>query len=56
MKIKITQVVDIDQQSWADEYGIDLKDVRQDVKDHFSFLCQQIVDDLDLAAKPLATS
>ncbi len=50
MKIKIVQVVDVDPESWALEFGINEKDVRKDVKAYFANWCQDQVQFLSLEA------
>jgi len=35
MKIKLAVTIDIDPKTYCEEYGIDLKDLRQDVKSSF---------------------
>ena len=34
MKVKISFTVDINEEAWATEYGIDLADVRKDVQSY----------------------
>lgn len=34
MKIAVNIIVEVDPDVWADEYGIDKDEVRQDVKEH----------------------
>ena len=36
MKVKITQTVEIDEKAWALIYGVELSDVRDDVKRYFA--------------------
>lgn len=48
MKVKITHTLEIDPQKWANEYGVDLKDVRRDVASYFSTWCQSHVEMLGL--------
>jgi hypothetical protein len=36
MKVKIEYTVEVDQDGWADFYGVELCDVREDVKSYFS--------------------
>jgi len=36
MKVQITQTVEINQAAWALEFGLELSDVRDDVKAYFS--------------------
>lgn len=40
MKVQIKVTVDVDPSQWADEYGCDRDEVRQDVR---SYLTQQIL-------------
>lgn len=49
MKIKIEFTVGVDQQAWADEYGIDLKDVRADVKMYCRDACVMQIQEMGLA-------
>lgn len=51
MKVRIVQVVEVDPKAWAKEYGLDEKEVRQDVKAYFGWQAQAIVDDLGLAPR-----
>jgi hypothetical protein len=45
MKIKLDiETVDVDVESWALEYGIPVKDVRDDVRDYFSAWCQHHIE------------
>jgi hypothetical protein len=40
MKIKVTVAVDVDQEAWAREFGLERKDeVRKDVQAYFKYLC-----------------
>ncbi|MFD7164908.1 hypothetical protein [Streptomyces violascens] len=34
MKVRITITLDVDAEAWAHEYGLDRRDVREDVKDY----------------------
>lgn len=34
MKIAVTVVIEVDAEAWADEYGIDKADVRDDIKQY----------------------
>ena len=52
MKIKLTETVNIDPQAWADEYGIPLDEVKEDVKDYFAHWCQEQIERLGLEGKP----
>jgi hypothetical protein len=36
MKVKIEYTVEVDQAKWADFYGVELCDVREDVKSYFT--------------------
>ncbi|MFF0743001.1 hypothetical protein ACFYVL_21640 [Streptomyces sp. NPDC004111] len=38
MKVRITITVDVDAEAWALDYGLDLKDVRSDVKEYIGYL------------------
>jgi hypothetical protein len=51
MKIKITQTVEVDAEAWAHEYGVELSDVREDVKSYFSN-AQDVVNALELNPQP----
>ena len=51
MKIRVTQSVEVDPKAWALEYGIDTKDVREDVKESFAHICQQLVDQIGCQPK-----
>ena len=51
MKIRIEQTVEVDADAWANEFGVDVKDVRQDVKNYFDGWCQQQVERLGLEPK-----
>ena len=49
MKIQIpAQTVNVDAAAWAIKYGINITDVRADVKNYFDCTPQQIVDGLGL--------
>ena len=48
MKIKITHTVEIDAQKWANEYGIDIKDVKTDVAGYFKTFCDDHIEMLGL--------
>jgi hypothetical protein len=48
MKIKLSETVNIDPQAWADEYGIELADVRADVRVYFARWYQEQIDSLGL--------
>ena len=48
MKIKITHTVEIDAQKWANEYGIDIKDVKTDVAGYFKTFCDDHIEMLNL--------
>jgi hypothetical protein len=48
MKIKITQTIEIDPEKWANEYGVDIKDVRKDAASYFATWCQEQVERLGL--------
>jgi hypothetical protein len=48
MKIKITQTVEIDPAKWALEYGVDPKNVREDVQSYFKGWFQQQINALGL--------
>lgn len=48
MKIRLSLLVEVDPVKWANEYGIDLKDVRDDVKAYFSSYPQEQVNSLGL--------
>jgi hypothetical protein len=48
MKIKITQIIEIDPEKWANEYGVDIKDVRKDAASYFAAWCQDQVERLGL--------
>ena len=49
MKVRINQTVNIDAEAWALEYGLDPKDVREDVKMYFETWLQEHVRELGLA-------
>ena len=51
MKIKLSETVNIDPQAWADEYGIQLEDVKADVRVYFTNWCQEQIDSLGLEEK-----
>ncbi len=34
MKVRVTVTLDVDADAWATEYGLNLEDVRADVKEH----------------------
>jgi hypothetical protein len=46
MKIKITTVVDIDPKKWAEEFHLEKKEVRDDVKIYFDGFCKSQVEAL----------
>lgn len=48
MKIKITQTIEIDTEKWANEYGLEIKDVRADIKKYFDVLCQEQIERLGM--------
>ena len=49
MKILIpAQTVEVNAEDWALEYGIDLNEVRADVKGYFHGVPQEIIDNLGL--------
>ena len=50
MKIKIpSQTVEVDAEAWANEYGIGVSEVRQNVLDYFNHFAQTKIDLLGLA-------
>ena len=52
--IKITipaQTVEVDVEAWANEFGVDAKDVRDDVKAYFRTWCEEQVALLGLGKK-----
>jgi hypothetical protein len=36
MKVRLTETIEVDPKSWATEFGIDPKEVREDIKLYFS--------------------
>ena len=46
MKININFTIEINQQQWADEYGISTNDVREDVKEYVRNLVAQQMQEL----------
>jgi hypothetical protein len=46
MKININFTIEINQQQWADEYGISTNDVREDVKEYVRNLVTQQMQEL----------
>jgi len=48
MKIRITETIEVDPEKWATEFGLDKNEVREDVKEYFSFYCQGEVERLGL--------
>lgn len=48
MRIKITETIDVDAELWAEAYGLDLDEVREDVKHYFNGYIQAKVDQLNL--------
>ena len=44
MKVRIIETVEVDAEAWAESYGLDLKDVRDDVKYYFTGYCQRQVE------------
>lgn len=40
MKVKVSVTLDIDAEAWAQDFGIDKKDVRKDVQVYFEQTCQ----------------
>ncbi|WP_159030304.1 hypothetical protein [Streptomyces sp. CB01201] len=38
MKVRITITMDVDAEAWAFDYGLDRRDVRDDVKDYVAHL------------------
>ena len=54
MKIKIpSQTVEVDAEAWANEYGIDVSEVRQNVLDYFAYSAQTKIDLLGLQLNTL---
>ena len=49
MKIKIQFTINVDPEAWANEYGIDLDDVREDVKRYIENHSREQVEFLGLA-------
>lgn len=49
MKVRILQTVYVDPEAWADEFGIDVSEVRVDVGNYFAGSAQVQVDLLGLA-------
>lgn len=35
MKVRVEFTIDIDPEAWAEEYGVERSEVREDVKQHF---------------------
>lgn len=50
MKVRVNVTVDVDQQKWADEYGLDRADVRADVRALMQQECDALVERLGLEA------
>lgn len=40
MKVRVSTVVDVDPEAWAREFGVDRKDVREDVRIYFDTIVQ----------------
>jgi hypothetical protein len=40
MKVQIKVTVEVDAQQWADEYGCEREEVREDVKTYFAYQIQ----------------
>jgi putative Mn2+ efflux pump MntP len=54
MKLRIqAQTVNVDAVAWALEYGIELKDVRNDVNMYFAHIVQELIDDLGLQGEQI---
>jgi hypothetical protein len=54
MKIRLSVIVEVDPKAWANEYGIEPRDVRSDVKRYFDSFAQEHVNNLGLQAKAIA--
>jgi len=52
MKVKVTFTVDINQDAWALEYGIDYQDVRRDVQQCLTNGMAEWVSDMHLDVDP----
>ena len=50
MKIRISETINVDAEAWAYEYGIEVSEVRDDVKAYFASWLQQKIEDLGLDA------
>lgn len=48
MRIRVTVSVDVDDQAWADEYGMDRRDVRDDVRRYITKAIDSQLSDLGL--------
>lgn len=46
MKVEVKFTIDINEDSWAQDYGIDRSEVRDDVKRHLRNIAVQHVDSL----------
>lgn len=51
MKVRITTTVEVDPDAWAADFGVDRKEVRDDVRAYFSNWIQGHVDSLGLQLK-----
>jgi hypothetical protein len=54
MKIHLSIVVEVDPKAWANEYGIEPREVRSDVKLYFDSFVQEHVNNLGLQVKAIA--
>ena len=49
MRVRIICTVDVDPKAYAEEYGIEVSEVREEIKRRFEWVPQEIIDELGLA-------
>lgn len=51
MKVRVAFTVEVDAQAWADEYGVEVDAVREDVRSYVASSVREHLSDLGLLAR-----
>lgn len=51
MKVRITETINVNVEAWAETFGIEKSEVREDVKSYFGSYCQNQISDLGCEAR-----